>query len=31
MFNSKGGAVQYKHYRSIAKEMEAGKLEEVFL
>ncbi len=31
MFNSKGGAVQYKHYQSIAKEIEHGKLEEVFL
>ncbi len=31
MFNSGGGAVQYKHYQSIAKEIECGKLEEVFL
>ena len=31
MFNSPGGAVQYKHYQSIAKEIESGKLEEVFL
>ncbi|MBQ9503376.1 MAG: TNT domain-containing protein [Lachnospiraceae bacterium] len=31
MFNSKGGAVQYKHYQSIAKELETRKLEEVFL
>lgn len=31
MFNSNGGAVQYKHYQSIAKELEYGKLEEVML
>lgn len=31
MFNSKGGAVQYKHFRSIAKEIEQGNLQEVFL
>ncbi len=26
-----GGAVQYKHFQSVAKEIEGGKLEEVFL
>ncbi len=31
MFLSKGGAVQYKHHESIAKEIEYGKLEEVFI
>lgn len=31
MFYSKGGAVQYKHFQSIAKEIQQGKLEEVFL
>ena len=31
MFNSTGGAVQYKHYQSIAKEIEHGKIQEVFL
>ena len=31
MFNSQGGAVQYKHFQSIAKELEAGKIEEVIL
>ena len=31
MFASKGGAVQYKHYQSIAKEIEQGKLQEVYL
>ena len=31
MFNSNGGAVQYKHFQSVAKEIEGGKLEEVFL
>ncbi len=31
MFNSKGGAVQYKHFQSIFKELEYNKLEEVFL
>lgn len=30
MFNSPGGAVQYKHYQSIAKELTQNKLEEVF-
>lgn len=30
MFDSKGGATQYKHYQSIAKELDDGKLEEVF-
>ena len=29
MFDSKGGAVQYKHYQSIAKELEYNKLQEV--
>ncbi|MCR4989884.1 MAG: TNT domain-containing protein [Lachnospiraceae bacterium] len=31
MFDSNGGAVQYKHYQSIANEVNQGKLEEVFL
>lgn len=31
MFNSNGGAVQYKHYQSIAKELEDDVLDEVFL
>lgn len=30
MFNSPGGAVQYKHYQSIAKELAQEKIEEVF-
>ena len=30
MFNSPGGANQYKHYQSIAKELDDNKLEEVF-
>lgn len=30
MFNSPGGAVQYKHYQSIAKELAQKKIEEVF-
>lgn len=31
MFNSAGGAVQYKHFQNIFKELEYNKLEEVFL
>ena len=31
MFFSGGGAVQYKHFQSIAKEKQLGKIEEVFL
>ena len=31
MFNSTGGAVQYKHFQNIFKELEYNKLEEVFL
>ena len=30
MFDSPGGVVQYKHYQSIAKELDENKLEEVF-
>lgn len=30
MFDSPGGAVQYKHYQSIAKELDENKLKEVF-
>ncbi len=30
MFFSEGGAVQYKHFQSIAKEKQHGKIEEVF-
>lgn len=31
MFDSPGGAVQYKHYQSIAKELDDGVLMEVHL